>query len=481
MWKVAHSRRFSSIQSAVRAKTSFSVVIESEHERSVYLNAIVVQHAHAARVVGCLRGLLVGVGEVVIGQRFEADENACASGERHVPDERRIVRHVDGYGCAPDFVQRPERGAQRVKIVAARAEVVIDKNCVGLVVCLKFFDHLLRMLHAIRHPQPVGSEIAESASVVATSRCDQAGGCQETSSWKNRAPGGGIVTIIVLVGCNVARLQCVSLDIAQDARPELHAVAKRERVRVRSAFVGTRQHMKSAQDHLRSARAIPIGERECPLGEREMNGDPHDLRHGLERRTSVEQVFIPVIDPPWIGGGRREARQCQSRREYMLAEAGVRVFGVEGIDQKRIVILDRSSSLGRFEGGSHGHLTRNPARPNRSGKRILISCHDAYFIIQSTSCQQRDPFGEFSRHQMWPRAVRFWRRGKSRAPPCRIRRDQDGATRCGVDASVRLNARNSYFYFSSFCCGGERKLRGRGRAAIGCVSCPTRSRTRLPI
>src|ERR1700674_3078489 len=57
----------------------FAIVIEAEDERSVHLNAIVVQNAHAPRVVAGLRRLLVRVGEIVVGERFEADEDPSAS------------------------------------------------------------------------------------------------------------------------------------------------------------------------------------------------------------------------------------------------------------------------------------------------------------------------------------------------------------------------------------------------------------------
>ena len=64
-----------------------AVVIEAQHERPVHLDAVVMQHANAAGVVGGLRRLLAGVGEVLVGERLEADEHAGAARQRHVADQ----------------------------------------------------------------------------------------------------------------------------------------------------------------------------------------------------------------------------------------------------------------------------------------------------------------------------------------------------------------------------------------------------------
>ena len=61
----------------------FPVVIESQHERTIHLDAVIVQHAHAARIVGGLRSFLPGVGQILIGERLEPHEYAGASGQRH--------------------------------------------------------------------------------------------------------------------------------------------------------------------------------------------------------------------------------------------------------------------------------------------------------------------------------------------------------------------------------------------------------------
>src|SRR5271166_5516739 len=45
----------------------------------------------------------------------------------------------------------------------------------------------------------------------------------------------------------------------------------------------------------------------------------------------------------------------------MLAEAGVRVFGVERVDQQRVVRLDGSGWFIEIESGSGGHLRGEPA------------------------------------------------------------------------------------------------------------------------
>ena len=65
----------------------FPVVIEAEDKRAVHLDAVVVQHADAARVVGGLRRLLVGVGEILVGKRLKSDEDSRTSRQRHVANQ----------------------------------------------------------------------------------------------------------------------------------------------------------------------------------------------------------------------------------------------------------------------------------------------------------------------------------------------------------------------------------------------------------
>ena len=95
MWKVAHSSRFASIHSTGPLEDVGPVVVEAEHEAAVHLDAVVVQQLDAAGVVVGARRLLAGVGEVVVGERLEADEHAGAAGQRHLADQRRVVGHVD--------------------------------------------------------------------------------------------------------------------------------------------------------------------------------------------------------------------------------------------------------------------------------------------------------------------------------------------------------------------------------------------------
>ncbi len=54
MWKVAHSSFASSIQFTVRSKIVWPIVIETEHETAVHLDAVIVQYPGAAQVI--LRG-----------------------------------------------------------------------------------------------------------------------------------------------------------------------------------------------------------------------------------------------------------------------------------------------------------------------------------------------------------------------------------------------------------------------------------------
>ena len=90
------------------------------------------------------------------------------------------------------------------------------------------------------------------------------------------------------------------------------------------------------------------------LRESQMHRDPDDLRHRLERRPPVEQVFIPISNLPVRRRRRREAGQRQRRRQHVFAEAGVRIFGIEGIDQQRVARLDCSRACRAIEGAAGG-------------------------------------------------------------------------------------------------------------------------------
>ena len=112
MWNVAHSRRAASIQATVRVEHVLAVVVEAQDEAAVDLDTVVVQHRHPPRIIGRARGLLARLGQILVGQRLEADEDARAACQRHVADQRRIVGHVNRHGGAPDHPQGPKGEAK---------------------------------------------------------------------------------------------------------------------------------------------------------------------------------------------------------------------------------------------------------------------------------------------------------------------------------------------------------------------------------
>src|SRR5271157_5787664 len=360
-------------------KNVLAVMVKAENERPVHLDAVVVQDAHPTRVVGGLWRFFMRVGEIVVGKRFEADEHAGASGQRHVPNEAGIVGDVDGYGRAPNLVEWAQRGTQRMQVIVARAQVVVNEDRVGLAVFLELGSDLLGMAHAIRHAQAVGREIAEAAAVVASAGGDQTGGGEKTAARKKRTAGRRITAVVVLVGGDIARLQVVFLYVMEDARPQLHSIAEREGVGMRRAFLGTRQNVQPAEDYLRSPGTIPIRQLVGAAGKRQMYRDSYDLRHRPKWRPSVEQILVPILDAPVCGSRRGKAGQGKGRREHVLAEARIRVLGIEGIDQQGIVPLDtllddarvdRLAALAGIERGSGGHFTGNPALQDGTDERV---------------------------------------------------------------------------------------------------------------
>ena len=179
------------------------------------------------------------------------------------------------------------------------------------------------MSHAVRHAQSIGRQIAEAAAVVAPARRDQAGGREETPPRQNRPARGRILAIVVLVSRHVARLQPPGFNVAQDARPKLHAIAERQRIGMRRTLLGTRQHVQSAQHHLAPAPRYHRAKFKRPLRERQMHRDPHNFRHGLAGRRPRQQVLVPILQTPvrrtlspqnWSAPATASAHACRSSR-----------------------------------------------------------------------------------------------------------------------------------------------------------------------
>src|SRR3981081_934130 len=106
-----------------------------------------------------------------------------------------------------------------------------------------------------------------------------------------------------------------------------------------------------------------------------MHRDAHDLRHRTKWRAPVEQVFVPIFDSPILGRGSGEAGESQTRRQHMLAETGICVFGIKRIDQQGIVRLDAASGFVPVKRRVSGHLPRNPTLLKYAKKRFVRRDH----------------------------------------------------------------------------------------------------------
>src|SRR5579862_7061631 len=94
----------------------------------------------------------------------------------------------------------------------------------------------------------------------------------------------------------------------------------------------------------------------------------------------------------------------------MLAEAGIGVLGIEGIDQQRVAALEKPAGFGGIESRRGGHLAGDPALRDGAKKGLVRCDHAMYFILQSTSCQ--------STRKKPLRARRFTKEIVSCLPPC---------------------------------------------------------------
>src|ERR1700730_659403 len=104
------------------------IMIEAEHEASVYLNAITMKYGNAACVVLGDRCPLSRIGEVAAIQRFEPYEHTRATAERHLSYQGWIVGYIDRDCRAPDDLQRTQGTAKSAQIGRAGSKIVINEH-----------------------------------------------------------------------------------------------------------------------------------------------------------------------------------------------------------------------------------------------------------------------------------------------------------------------------------------------------------------
>jgi hypothetical protein len=119
--------------------------------------------------------------------------------------------------------------------------------------------------------------------------------------------------------------------------------------------------VQAAEHDLAAAAAIPARQVEGAVGESQVDSDADDFGQGRTRRRAVEEVLVPVTNLPVRRGGGGEAGQGESGGEDMLAEAGIRIFPIEGIDQKRVARLDRAGWERGVQPRRAGHIVGAPA------------------------------------------------------------------------------------------------------------------------
>ena len=117
--------------------------------------------------------------------------------------------------------------------------------------------------------------------------------------------------------------------------------------------------MQSAEDDLTAAGAEPVRQFVGAPRKRQMDSNANHLRHRIRRGRAMQQVLVPILNPPGIGGGRCKASQRKSGGEDVFTEAGVRVLGIERVDEKGVARLDRRGG-GSGEQWRFCHLSREP-------------------------------------------------------------------------------------------------------------------------
>jgi hypothetical protein len=163
----------------------------------------------------------------------------------------------------------------------------------------------------------------------------------------------------------VARLESSVLHILKDERPERHAVADRESVGMRRGLVGTGEDVKTAEDDGGSARPVPVREGIGPPREREVHGDTDDLRKRIPWGPASQEILVPQGDLPAWRSRSGDARESESGRQNVLAEARVRVLRIKRVHEKRVAPPEAWCGKSRIEKRGHRHLRRHAesARP----------------------------------------------------------------------------------------------------------------------
>ena len=187
---------------------------------------------------------------------------------------------------------------------------------------------------------------------MASARSDDARCSQKISARQNSPPCRRILAIRSRVTARVPRFQCATLNVPQNSRPNLYPLPHGQSIGVRRAFLRTRKNVQPAQDHFRPATPKPPRQFERALCEGQMHRDSNHLRKRFNWRQSLQQVLIPIAHFPIFWRRPRNTRQRQRRRQHMLPKAGVRIFRIKWINQKREIFRrQRSFDIWKFWNG----------------------------------------------------------------------------------------------------------------------------------
>ncbi len=103
----------------------------------------------------------------------------------------------------------------------------------------------------------------------------------------------------------------------------------------------------------------------------------------------MQQILVPVVDAPVGRAGRGKAGQGEGGGEDVLAETGVRILGVEGIDQERVLGLRWSAGLIGIERRRGGHLEGNPTFGDWTKERLIGRDHECTLYYKVLHVNER--------------------------------------------------------------------------------------------
>src|SRR6478672_8651021 len=103
-----------------------------------------------------------------------------------------------------------------------------------------------------------------------------------------------------------------------------------------------------------------------------MHADADHMWERFEGRRTLQQIFVPISDGPFGRRGGRDAGQRERRRQDVLPETGMRIFGIKRVDEQRVTSLYRFCFSIVIEWRRNTHRSREPVGRHESPRYAQV-------------------------------------------------------------------------------------------------------------